>query len=146
MHFPRGIPIPFPFSHIFYLQKEKPSQKLLTLLLEISLRLFVCMHAGLNCVLVFESKTEKRRGILFMLIPCISSELIKGFGNVNPLYWPFVLLPIRSTAHPTYCNILDLRHLFIFVLFKGSVRLRQFLGRALRLGRARGPSAAARIG
>ena len=26
-------------------------------------------------------------------------------GNVDPLYCPFVLLPIRSTAHPTYCNI-----------------------------------------
>ena len=36
--------------------------------------------------------------------------------------------------------------LFIFVLFEGYVRLTQILGRALRLGRARGPSAAARTG
>ena len=26
-------------------------------------------------------------------------------GNVDPLYCPSVLFPIRSTAHPTYCNI-----------------------------------------
>ena len=26
-------------------------------------------------------------------------------GNIYPLYCPSVLLPIRSTAHPTYCNI-----------------------------------------
>ena len=40
----------------------------------------------------------------------------------------------------------DLRQLFIFVLFEGQVRIRELLGRALRLGRARGPSAAARTG
>ena len=61
---------------------------------------------------------------------------------------------IRSTAHPSYCPFAillirptatsDLRQLFIFVLLEGQVRLRQFLGRALRLGRARGPGAAAR--
>ena len=26
------------------------------------------------------------------------------FGNVDPLYCPSVLLPIRYMAHPTYCN------------------------------------------
>ena len=31
--------------------------------------------------------------------------LFKGLGNVDPLYCPSVLLPIRYTAHPTYCNI-----------------------------------------
>ena len=36
------------------------------------------------------------------------------------------------------------RQQFHFVLFEGQVRLRQFLGRALRLGQARGPGAAAR--
>ena len=68
------------------------------------------------------------------------SKIKEQNGNVDPLYCPPVLLPIRSTVHSF------LRQLFIFVLFEGYVRLRQFLGRALRLGRARGPSAAARTG
>ena len=28
-----------------------------------------------------------------------------SMDNVDPLYCPSVLLPIRYTAHPTYCNI-----------------------------------------
>ena len=50
------------------------------------------------------------------------------------------------TAHPSCCpsailhirptETSDLRQLFIFVLFEGQVRLREFPGRALRLGRA----------
>ena len=59
-------------------------------------------------------------------------------STAHPSYCPSALLPIRPTATS------DLRQLFIFVLFEGQVRLRQFLGRALRLGWARGPSAAAR--
>ena len=35
---------------------------------------------------------------------------------------------------------------YLIVLFEGEVRFRQFLGRALRLGWARGPSAAPRMG
>ena len=45
------------------------------------------------------------------------------------------------------CNITELmvmiHQLFIFELFEGQARLRQFLGRAPRLGQARGPGAAA---
>ena len=38
---------------------------------------------------------------------CVVSPLFFNLceGNVDPLYCPSVLLPIRSTAHPTYCNI-----------------------------------------
>ena len=66
-------------------------------------------------------------------------------GNVtsstqHPPYWTSELLTFRPTA------ISDLSQLFIFVLFEGLVRLRQFLGWALRLGQARGPSDAARTG
>ena len=60
--------------------------------------------------------------------------------NVGPRYCPSAILHIRPSATS------DLRQLFIFVLFEGYVRLRQFLGRVLRLGRARGPSAAAVTG
>ena len=63
-------------------------------------------------------------------------------STAHPSYCPSALLPIRPTATS------DLRQLFIFVLFEGQVRLRQFLGRALglggrapRLGQARGPGA-----
>ena len=79
----------------------------------------------------------------------------KSVIQYTPYSYHAVML-IRSTAHPSYCPsaILhirptatsDLRQLFIFVLFEGQVRLRQFLCRALQLGRARGPSAAARTG
>ena len=64
--------------------------------------------------------------------------LIRSTAHLS--YCPSAILPIRPTATS------DLRQLFIFVLLEGSVRLRQFLSRALRLGRARGPSAAARTG
>ena len=46
--------------------------------------------------------------------PCYHMQLFKKSivqtavvqtGNVDPLYCPSVLLPIRYTAHPTYCNI-----------------------------------------
>ena len=70
------------------------------------------------------------------------------FKTVVPPYCTSDLQTIAPTA------ILDLRQLFIFVLFLSSVRLRSFLGRALRLGprlggrgprlgQARGPGAAA---
>ena len=61
-------------------------------------------------------------------------------STAYPSYCPSALLPIRPTATS------DIRQLFIFVLFEGQVRSRQFLCRALRLERARGPSAAARTG
>ena len=45
---------------------------------------------------------------------------------MNPAYCPSAILHIRPTATS------DLRQLFIFLLFQGLVRLRDFLGRALR--------------
>ena len=48
----------------------------------------------------------------------------------------FWVMLIRSTAHPTYDSCLFLYYL--------KVRLRQYLGRAPRLGQARGPGAAVR--
>ena len=59
-----------------------------------------------------------------------SADLINNFTLSSPP--PFYLLdgkPSFGNVDPLYCS---------------SVLLRQFLGRALRLGRARGPSAAAR--
>ena len=84
-------------------------------------------------------------------VPGVAREIIKTtvyfWTYAHPSYCPSVLLPIRYTATS------DLRQLFIFVLFEGQVRLRQFLGRELHLGRlggrapqlgqARGPGAAA---
>ena len=64
--------------------------------------------------------------------------------TAHPSYCPSTILHIRPTAtsdllqHPTYDSCLFLYYL--------GVRLRQFLGRALRLGRDSGPSAAARTG
>jgi len=34
-----------------------------------------------------------------------SVSILYFLGNVDPLYCTSVLLPIRYTAHPTYCNI-----------------------------------------
>ena len=68
----------------------------------------------------------------------LSVSSVIWYGNVDPLFCPSVLLPICYTAHLTYDSCLFLYYL--------RVRLRQFLGRALRLGRASGPSAAAKTG
>ena len=50
--------------------------------------------------------------------------------TAHPSCCPSAILHIRPTATS------ELRQLFIFVLFEGQVRLREFPGRALRLGRA----------
>ena len=54
---------------------------------------------------------------------------------------------LYATSPPTellsyYCNIGPTPAVY-FLLFEGQVRLRQFLGRSLRLGQARGPGTAA---
>ena len=97
-------------------------------------------------------------GFLILIFSCTTVNLFLSFfkSAIKRLYarCQTLVMLIRSTAHPSYCPsaILhirptatsDLRQLFIFVLFNGQVRLRQFLGRALRLVRARGPANAAR--
>ena len=72
-------------------------------------------------------------------------------GNVYRLYTTSSSAELPTYNFPTYYTFrptakLDLRQLLIVVLFEGKVRLRQFLGQALRLRQARGPSAAARTG
>ena len=75
-----------------------------------------------------------------------------SLGNVDPLYCPSVLLPIRYTAHPTYCNIRPTTAVYFCIIrgfgqvktiFEPSAAARTGQG-AERRGQDRGPGAAAR--
>ena len=106
-----------------------------------------CEYSFNKVKLLFRHIMSKQEGVNFPWYECSYSTTIVRHKRLK-------VMLIRSTAHPSYCPSAllpirptatsDLRQLFIFVLFEGYVRLRLFLGRALRLGRARGPGAAAR--
>ena len=62
---------------------------------------------------------------------------------LHRLYASFPLLNFWPTNIPTYCNIGSMAAVYVRIML-GLGDVKQFLGRALRLVQATGPSAAAR--
>ena len=58
-----------------------------------------------------------------------------NYGNVTSSIRNIPSTELLTTNFPTYCNIGPTPAVYFNILFEGQVRLRQFLGRALRLGR-----------
>ena len=98
-----------------------------------------CAKLGQNIKTVFSSFKHLERGLKMSKLTNLFdvSFICKSVGNVTSSirnFWP--------TNFPTNCNIGPSPAVYVCIIWLLKVRLRQFLGRALRLGQARGPSAA----
>ena len=93
---------------------------------------FSNQFSDLFSVQIYRVNSELHRGITSTLLTEHGSRNMLISSTAHPSYCPSAILHIRPTAKS------DLRQLFIFVQFEGQLSLREFLGRALRLGRARG--------
>ena len=85
--------------------------------------------------------------LLIKLQPSLCSSCKRFLDTDNGSAQVYDLVPPPPpTINFVHDHFISCKFIFIIFIIQGQVRLRPFLGRTLRLGQARGPSAAARAG